>query len=161
MNADKRIYFVKPKRYDVMDEVYAAFDSIEKAKQFVGGFKSQTCLEIVDGILNPDLISNDLQNSFYISLEQTGSTPRDIFMCDYSCEITSSRHEEHNICFYGGAESHNGLFISRVYGDDEEDALRRAIYLRNRAVLSGEWDLAWEKHKLMQSRLSSKVKERK
>lgn len=161
MNADKRIYFVKPKRYDVMEEVYAAFDSIEKAQQFIGGFESQGCLEIIDGVLNPDLVHNEAHNSYYISLEITGNVPRDIFMCDYSCDIATSRNEEHNICFYGGAENHNGLFISRVYGNHEEDALRKAIAIRNYSVLSGEWDLAWERHKLMESRYASKKIERK
>ncbi|WP_316819265.1 hypothetical protein [Pedobacter nyackensis] len=161
MNADKRLYFVKPKRYDVMDEVYAVFDSMEKAQQFVGGFKSNSSLEIIDGILNPGLINDKQRNSFYISLEQTGNEPRDIFMCDCSCYIETSRNEEHNICFYGGAESHHGLFISKVFADDEEDALKKAIYIRNKAVLSGEWDLAWERHKVLQSRLNSKINERK
>jgi len=158
MNADKRIYFVKPKRYDVMDEVYAVFDSIEKAQQFIGGFKSHACLEIIDGVLNPDLISEKQKSSYYISLEQTGSIPRDIFMCDYNCDVEETKNEEHNICFYGGTYSSNGLFISKVFAESEEHALKRAISIRNEAIVSGEWDLAWERHKLQQSRLNSKGK---
>ncbi|MCX2449938.1 hypothetical protein OQX61_01525 [Pedobacter sp. PLR] len=152
MNADKRIYFVKPKRYDVMDEVYAVFDNKEKAQQFIGGFKSDACLEIIDGILNPDPISDQKQSAYYISIEQTNSTARDIFMCDSTCDIEETKNEEHNICFYGGAESHHGLFISKVFAENEEQALRKVIDIRNEAIVSGEWDFAWERHKLHQSR---------
>ena len=158
MNADKRIYFVKPKRYDVMEEVYAVFDSIEKAQQFVGEFKSQACLEIVDGILNPDLIHEKQKSPYYISLAQTGSTPRDIFMCDTSCEVAEAKNEEHNICFYGGAHSDQGLFISKVFAESEAQALKRAIGIRNQAILSGEWDLAWERHQLQQSQFNKRRK---
>ncbi|WP_316748951.1 hypothetical protein [Pedobacter gandavensis] len=156
MNAEKRIYFVKPKRYDVMDEVYAVFDNKEKAQQFIGSFKSDACLEIIDGILNPDLITEDKRIAYYISIEQTSNTPRDIFMCDTNCDVDETKNEEHNICFYGGAESHHGLFISKVFAAHEEEALRKVIEIRNEAIVSGEWDFAWERHKLHQSRLNKK-----
>lgn len=123
MNAEKRIYFIKPRRYNMTEEVYAVFDSKEKAQRF----------------------------AYYISLGQTGSIPRDIFKCDVICEVKDIKNEEHNICFYGGAELHSGLFISKVFASTEEQALKKAIRIRNEAVLSGEWDLAWERHKLQQS----------
>ncbi|MBB2148481.1 hypothetical protein [Pedobacter gandavensis] len=144
MHAEKKIYFVKPKRY---------------TQQFIGGFKNDACLEIIDGILNPDLISDQQQSAYYISLEQTNSIPRDIFMCDQNCEVEETKNEEHNICFYGGSESRHGLFISKVFADSEEQALRKVIDIRNETIVNGEWDLAWEKHKLHLSRLNKKGKQ--
>lgn len=103
-----------------------------------------------------DAMDKIQQSSYYITLEQNSTTPRDIFMCEYQCDVEEIKNEEHNICFYGGAESHHGLFISKVLADTEAQALRTAIKIRNQAIANGDWGLAWERHKLQQSRLSKK-----
>ena len=142
MNAEKRIYFMKPKR---------------NTQQFIGGFKNDSCLEIIDGILNPDLINDQQRSAYYISLEQRNDTPRDIFICDQNCEVQKTKNEEYNICFYGGPDRQHGLLISKVFADTEEEALRKVIEIRNEAIVTGEWDLAWERHLLQQSKFNRKV----
>ena len=101
-------------------------------------------------------VMDELQSSYYITLEQTSTTPRDIFMCEYHNDEEDIKSEEHNICFYGGAESYHGLFISKVFADTEAQALKREIKIRNEAIAKGEWGLAWERHKLQQSRFNKK-----
>lgn len=157
MKANTPIHLVKPKNYDTLDEVYAVFDSKEKAKKFIETFKSKPDLEIIDGVLNPDYGIEKKAAPYYISLAQTGSLPRDIFMCDYNRDA-EAKQLEYNICFYGGASIYQGLFISKIYALSEKDALKRAILIRNTAIKNGEWDLAWEKHKIQQSRLNLKGK---
>ncbi|ALL05762.1 hypothetical protein AQ505_09815 [Pedobacter sp. PACM 27299] len=131
MNTEKRIH-----------ETYTAFDNIEIAQQFIGGFKDDTCLE--------------QKSAYYISLELTNDAPRDIFICDLNCELQHTKNEEHNICFYGGPDRQHGLLISKVFADSEEEALRKVIEIRNEAVVTGEWDLAWERHLIQQSKFKRK-----
>ncbi|MBB5436612.1 hypothetical protein HDC92_000276 [Pedobacter sp. AK017] len=155
MKPNTVIHLVKPKNYDAFDEIYAVFDSKEKAKEFVNMFKSRSGLEIIDGILNPDYKVDQKTAPYYISLGQTGSIPRDIFMCDYNRDL-ENKQEEYNICFYGEANFHQGLFILKIFATDEKDALSRAIKIRNTAIKNGEWDMAWERHQLQQSSLKFK-----
>lgn len=139
-----------------LDEVYTAFDNKEKAHGFIGGFKNDTCLEIIDGILNPDPIDDQQEIAYYISLELTNNTPRDIFMCDLNGEVQETKNEEHNICFCSGPGSRHGLLISKVFAESEEEALRKVIEIRDKAIVSGEWSMAWERHQLQQLRLNRK-----
>lgn len=147
MKANTRIHLVKPKNYDVLNDVYAVFDSKEKATQFVDKFKNRPDMEIIDGILNPDYSVDKITAPYYISLAQTGSIPRDFFMCDYNLN-TENRQDEYNICFYGGTKSSQGLFILKTFAIDQKEALKSAVRIRNAAIRNGEWDLAWEKYKL-------------
>ncbi|TKC62511.1 hypothetical protein FBD94_09870 [Pedobacter hiemivivus] len=101
-------------------------------------------------------VMDEQQSPYYITLEQTSTTPKDIFMCEYQYDEEVIRNDEHNICFYGGAESYHGLFVSKVFADTEAQALKRAIKIRNEAIAKGEWNLAWERHKLQQSRFNKK-----
>ncbi|MNJ98895.1 hypothetical protein D3C87_166640 [compost metagenome] len=103
-----------------------------------------------------EVMDEQQKSSYYITLEQTSTTPRDIFMCEYYNEEEEIKNEEHNICFYGGAESYHGLFISKVFADTEAQALKRAIKIRNEAIAKGEWGLAWERYKVQQSRLNKR-----
>ncbi|MDR6782336.1 hypothetical protein ABIE26_001176 [Pedobacter africanus] len=153
MKVNTPIHLVKPKNYDSFDEVYAVFDSKEKAAKFVEKFKSRPDLEIIDGVLNPDFNLEQKAEPYYISLARTGSMPKDIFMCDYNRNL-EARQEEYNICFYGGTEIHQGLFITKIFALNEKDALRKALLIRNSAIKNGEWDLAWERHKIQQTRLN-------
>lgn len=116
------------------------------ADKVIYSLKSERC----------DVMDEKQKSSYYITLEQTSTTPRDIFMCEYSCDIEEVKNEEHNICFYGEAERYHGLFISKVFAGTEAKALKRAIRIRNEAIANGEWDLAWERHKVQQSRLNKK-----
>lgn len=140
MTTYKRSYFLNTKRCDLIEEVYP--------QKIVGVFKNETSLEVIDGILNADLISEE--DAYYISLEKMNNTPKDIFRCDQDCELQKIKHEEHNICFHGRSESYHGLFISKVFAESEEQALRKSIRIRNETILSGEWNLAWERHKRLQ-----------
>lgn len=153
MKVNTPIHLVKPKNYDALNDIYAVFDSKEKATQFVDKFKNRPDMEIIDGILNPDYSINKTSAPYYISLTQTGSIPKDIFMCDYNLDA-KERPEEYNICFYGGAKSSQGLFILKIFAIDQKEALKRAIKIRNAAIRNGEWDLAWEKYKQQQPRLN-------
>lgn len=150
MKANTPIHLVKPKNYESFDEIYAVFDSKEKATEFIAKFQSRLGLEIIEGILNPDYQVDQKTAPYYISLGQTGSIPRDIFMCDYN-QDTGTGKEEYNICFYGDAGFHQGLFILKIFATDEKAALKRALKIRNIAIRNGEWDMAWERHKTQQS----------
>lgn len=152
------VHIVKFKNKKSVEEIFAVFDSKDKAKQFIGDFKSQTCLEIVDGILNPDLVQAQPPSPYYISLEKYSAAPRDIFLCDYNCEIEATRNEEHNICFSGGIENQQGLFISKVYAATEELALEMALRIRDEAIANGDWDRAWERHTALKTLLNRKTK---
>lgn len=154
MKTNTPIHLVKPKDLDVLNDIYAVFDSKEKATQFVEKFKNRPDMEIIEGILNPDRNAVKPSAPYYISLAQTGSIPRDIFMCDYNMDVENKK-EEYNICFYGGAKSSQGLFILKIFATDQKEALKRAVSIRNAAIKNGEWDLAWEKYKLQQSGLKS------
>lgn len=152
MKTNMVIHLVKPKNYDALNDIYAVFDSREKAVRFVSKFKNRPDLEIVEGILNPDYSIEQKAVPYYISLAQTGSIPKDIFVCDYNRELDNKK-EEYNICFYGGSHVYQGLFILKTYAIDEHMALKKAIMMRNAAIKNGEWEQAFEKHRLEQSRL--------
>lgn len=152
MKSNTLIHLVKPKNYDSLNDVYAVFDSKEKATRFVNKFKNRPDLEIIDGILNPDQHFEKKEVPYYVSLAKTGSIPKDIFICDYNQNATNKK-EEYNICFFGDTRSNQGLFILKILALDEQAALKRAISIRNAAIRNGEWDQAWDKYKLKQSRV--------
>lgn len=152
MKTNTPIHLVKQKDYDVLNHVYAVFDTKEKATKFVDMFKNRSDIEIIDGILNPDYGVEHRISPYYISLAQTGSMPRDMFICDYNM-YAENRHEEYNISFYGSTKSSRGLFILKISAIDQKEALKRAINIRNAAIRNGEWELAWEMYKLQQSKL--------
>lgn len=110
MKTNTPIHLVKPKEYDVLNDVNVVFDNKEKANKFVAMFKNRLDMEIIDGILNPDYGVEKRALPNYISLVLTGSIPRDMFKCDYNLDA-ENRQEEYNICFYGPRSQVRGIYF--------------------------------------------------
>lgn len=115
MRANTPIPLVKPKNYDFLN---AVFDSKEKARQSVDKYKNRLEVEIIDSILCPDHSINDSTAPYYISLAQTGSMPRDIFMCDYNLDA-ENKQDEYNISFLATKPS-QGLFNLKTFAIDQK-----------------------------------------
>lgn len=107
MKTNTQIHLANSKNYDVLYEIYADFDSKEKAAQFVDKLNNRPTIEMIDGILNPDYSIDKTTAPYYISLEQTGRILKDIFICEYNLNA-ENRKEEYNICFYGVSKPSQG-----------------------------------------------------
>ena len=113
MKVNIPIHLVKPKKYDALNDIYAVFDSKEKATHFFDRATNRPDTDIINSILDPYSV-NKTATSYYISLAQTGSISKDIFMRDYNLN-TEDRPDEYKICFYEGSKSSQGLFILKRF----------------------------------------------
>lgn len=142
-----KIYLVKHAEAESIDEVYAYFDTKEKATDFLNRFKTiPQEMEIIEIPLNPKYIANKEVDPYFVSLKgKTETDPFDLIICDYIEQAESAQKEEYSIDFLRNDSIDNGNFKITLFAANEDEATVKAIKIRDEVIASGEWDKAFSK----------------
>jgi len=156
MNKKLKIFLVKPAKLHLIDDVLAYFDTQPKAEKFIERFGKSSKLEIQEKVLNPSYHEYHPLQPYLVVLGKYSDKPYDHYSCPAMYETNYQIQEGYTIeaCLVAGAAF--GIFEVTLLASSAEEALAKAISIRNAAVSKGEWDTA-EQHlgQKKQFRLSS------
>jgi hypothetical protein len=145
---NKTIYAVKSKDYNSLDEVYGFFDSYDEANAFINRFKTiPKDLEIVRQVLNPEYITDKGKDPYRIVLRNKENVPFDVGIFAMISQGERAKNEEYFINFYAPQVDDDGTFEIMLFAGNEEQAIRKAIVIRDAVINSGEWELAYTEAK--------------
>ncbi len=144
MDSAGKLYIIGPANPDSLEGIYAIFDTMEKAQDFLVRFKTPTHLEIVEFPLNPKYIVNKLADPYFVILRKTEKETRDLYIADYIDEAEEAEKEAYSFDFHGCSNKEQGRFNIMLFAASEQEALARAIIKRDQVIASGEWDKTFE-----------------
>lgn len=151
---DQPVFIVKPRTHHSIDEIYAIFDSEVKAEKFINRFKTkEQDLVIVRQMLNPSYFADDNSDPYFVALDKTSFSPKEIFICSTITMVEDAKNEAYSIFFHHINDDNEGEFIFQCMAADKNEALNKAVAKRDFVINNGDWDKALEQH-ILKARVS-------
>lgn len=136
-------YIVKPIDSTEIEEIYAFFDSREKANNFLNRFK--TCskeLEILEIPLNPEYIVNKLADPYRVTFQGDENRASNCEIYDTIEYAAAAEKETYELSFFSDTDKYRATFDVMLFASSEQEAIAKGRKRRNEVIASGEWDIA-------------------
>jgi len=142
---NQKIYAIQARNWDDLDCVHAIFDSPEKAENFLTRFKTKQDLRIIELVLNPDYISDKNQDPYRIELAGTKTVPDDVSICTYIEDAEEALVGTFFVDVCASEDIQQADFSIKVFAQTPEEAISKAIKIRDKGIARGDWHRAHQK----------------
>lgn len=151
MNKQKTIYILQQES-DSIDDIEAIFDDLEKVKDYNNRYQTESSFEIITHILNPAYEIDKTKDPYQVQLSRNHIEHASISRCYTHEDIVDAKAEKWSIHNYSDGPLKPPMFNVYLFAGSEEEALNRAVEIRDTQVPHKEWQETAEAEKRRKAR---------
>jgi hypothetical protein len=148
MNYYQKLYFVVPRSAAEIDDIEAIFDSRGKAEAYNKRYKTDSEFEIMERVFDPDYETDQTRDPYRVILRHDRKEPIWITLHHDLQDIQKAKDEHYEIDCTISSNYEAPIVEVFLFAESEEQALKRALEIRDGVVDSGEWQQMLEQYQI-------------
>lgn len=151
MDTLKKIYILQPES-DSIKDIEAIFDDLEKVNDYNNRYKTESSFEIITYVLNPEYETDKTKDPYLVQISRNSIEDASVCLDHADYNIEDASIEAWTIRDSYSEQVNSPIFSVSLFAGSGEEALKRAVEIRDSKVSSEDWSKAEKEIKLHKAR---------